>query len=105
VLAGIYHSDHREIVAHHPYWPFDVVNYMELIGQSMGIAHADTFKRLKTMRDVDAVVSECMPLIQEHELNLDEVREVIEIDMLGEQLLPVDREHHAAALSQSVSRD
>lgn len=99
VLAGIYHSDHREIVAHHPYWPFDVVNFMELIGQSMGISHADTFKRLKTMRDVDAVISECMPLIEEHGLEINEVREVIETDMFGEQMLPVDREHHAAVLA------
>jgi Fe-S oxidoreductase len=100
VLAGIYHSDHREIVAHHPYWPFDVVNYMELIGQSMGISHVDTFKRLKTMQDVEAVVRECMPLIQEYGLEINEVREVIETDMLGEQMLPLDREEHAAVLAR-----
>ncbi|MGB7180744.1 MAG: (Fe-S)-binding protein [Burkholderiaceae bacterium] len=99
VLAGIYHSDHREIIAHHPYWPFDVVNYMELIGQSIGISHIDTFKRLKTMRDVDSIVRECMPLIEQHGLDLNEVRQVIESDMLGEQILPVDREHHVAILA------
>lgn len=99
VLAGIYHSDHREIVSHHPYWPFDVVNYMELIGQSIGISHADTFKRLKAMRDVDAVMCECMPLMEEYGLDTNEVREVIETEMFGEQMLPVDRARHAAVLA------
>jgi heterodisulfide reductase subunit D len=103
VLAGIYHSDHREIVSHHPYWPFDVINYMELIGQSIGISHADTFKRLKNMRDVDAVVRECTPLIEQYALDANDVREVIEADMFGEQMLPVDREHHAAILAAQKS--
>ena len=57
-LAGIYHSDHREIAGHDSQWPFEIVNFMELIGESMGIAHADIFKRLKTMQDVDAIVDD-----------------------------------------------
>lgn len=94
VLAGIYHSDHREIVAHEPAWPFEIVNYMELIGQSIGISHEDTFKRLKTMGDVDAVLRECMPLIDHHGLDVDEARAVIEADLIGEQILPVNRDKH-----------
>ncbi|MBT6276621.1 MAG: (Fe-S)-binding protein, partial [Chromatiales bacterium] len=78
VLAGIYHSDHREIVSHHPYWLFDVINYMELVGQSMGISHTDTFEQLKTMRDVDAVMRECTSLMEEHGLSADEVRDALE---------------------------
>lgn len=74
---------------------------MELIGQSMGISHADTFKRLKTMGDVDAVMRECMPLIDKHSLDINEVRDIIETDIFGEQMLPVDREQHAAILARN----
>jgi len=95
-LAGIFHADHRELVAHEPEWPFEIVNYMELVGESLGITRPDTFKRLKLMRDVDRVVAEAHALIEDHALDLEEVRDVVLQDMLGEQYLPVDpREHEA----------
>lgn len=90
-LAGIYHSDHREIVAHHGQWSFEVVNFMELIGESMGIRREDIFKRLKTMRDVDAIVADCGDMIAANRLDPEEVREVVLADILGEQILPPAR--------------
>ena len=97
-LAGIYHSDHRELAGHHGQWPFEFVNYMEIIGESMGCVREDVFKRLKTMRDVDAIVADSANLIHLHGMNLDEVREVVIADMLNDQVLPIDRREHAAYL-------
>ena len=97
-LAGVYHSDHRELAAHDSHWPFEIVNYMELLGEAMGLEREDTFKRLKTMQDVDAIIADCAALIEAHGLELDEVREVVIEDLLGEQYLPVDRAAHASAL-------
>ena len=51
------------------------------------------------MRNVDAMIAECMPLILEHGLNINEVREVIETDKLGEQMLPVNTDHQAAVMA------
>ena len=50
------------------------------------------------MQDVDAIIADCAALIEAHGLELDEVREVVIEDLLGEQYLPVDRAAHASAL-------
>ena len=36
ILAGVYHACHRDLYAHERDWPFEVVNYMEFIGEAMG---------------------------------------------------------------------
>ncbi len=95
-LAGIYHSDHRELSAHEGAWPYEIVNFMELIGESMGIMRADLFKRLKLMQDVDAILAASQEYIDQNDLDPEEVREVVLKDLLGEQFLPIDRSHHTA---------
>ena len=92
-LAGIYHACHRDFCSHERDWPFEVVNFMELIGESMGIARPDLFKRLKIMQDADAVVADTADLIDAYGLDPHEVREVVLSDMLGEQALPLGRAH------------
>ena len=88
-LAGIYHACHRELCSHERDWPFEVVNSLELIGESMGLSRPDAFKRLKLMQDVDAILAEAAPLIETSGLDLDEARAVVLSDMLGEQPLPL----------------
>jgi len=93
-LAGIFHADHRELVAHENQWPFEIVNYMELIGESLGLDRPDLFKRLKLMQDVDAILAESQAMIDANGLDPEEVREVVIKDMLEDQYLPVDRSRH-----------
>jgi len=88
-LAGIYHACHRELCSHERDWPFEVVNFLELVGESMGLQRPDLFKRLKLMQDVDAILLEAAPLIETNRIDLDEARQVILADMLGEQPLPL----------------
>jgi Fe-S oxidoreductase len=88
-LAGVYHACHRELCSHEAEWPFQVVNFLELLGESMGFKRDDRFKRLKKMQDTDAILADVMDLIEEHGLALDEVRAVVEKDLLGEQPLPL----------------
>lgn len=88
-LAGIYHACHRELCSHERDWPFDVVNFLELVGESMGLRHPDLFKRLKIMQDVDAILQDSAELMETNGLDLDEARDVILRDMLGEQPLPL----------------
>jgi heterodisulfide reductase subunit D len=86
-LAGIYHACHRELCSHERDWPFDVVNFLELVGESMGLERPDLFKRLKIMQDVDAILAETGDLIGVNGLDLDEARDVVLRDMVGEQPL------------------
>ncbi len=88
-LAGVYHACHRELCAHERDWPFEVVNFMELIGEAMGFRRPDLFKRLKLLQDVDAVIADTKELIDAYGLDLEEVRSVILEDMLGDQPLPL----------------
>ena len=60
-LAGVYHACHRELCSHERDWPFEVVNFLELVGESMGLTRPDLFKRLKLMQDVDAILAETAP--------------------------------------------
>jgi heterodisulfide reductase subunit D len=88
-LAGIYHACHRELCSHERDWPFEVVNFLELVGESMGLQRPDLFKRLKIMQDVDAILRDSAPLIEANGLDLEEARDVILRDMIGEQPLPL----------------
>jgi Fe-S oxidoreductase len=88
-LAGVYHACHRELCSHEAEWPFEVVNFLELLGESLGIRREDSFKRLKKMQDTDAILADVMDLVERHGLGLEEVRAVIEKDLLGEQPLPL----------------
>jgi heterodisulfide reductase subunit D len=88
-LAGVYHVCHRELCCHERNWPFDVVNFLELVGESMGLARPDLFKRLKLLQDADAILAEAAPLIAANGLDRDEARRIVLTDMLGEQPLPL----------------
>ena len=93
VLAGVYHACHRELCSHELDWPFEVVNFLELIGASLGIRREDSYKRLKKMQDTDAILADVMDLVEKHGLALEEVRSVIEKELLGEQPLPLKSAH------------
>lgn len=96
-LCSVFHADHREITSHEAAWPFEIVNYMDLIGESIGVEHDDLFKRLKAMHDVDAIVAEAADTIAEHGMTLDDARDAVMTFMLGEQMLPIDRNRHPDA--------
>lgn len=88
-LAGVYHACHRDMCSHERDWPFEVVNFLELVGDSMGVSHPDLFKRLKIMQDVDAIIADSQDMIESHGLKPAEVREIVLADMLGDQTLPL----------------
>ena len=88
-LVGIYHACHRELCAHERDVPFQILNFLELVGQAMGLERPDLFKRWKIMQDVDRVVAEVAPSAAEAGLDLETVREVLVASILGEQPLPL----------------
>jgi heterodisulfide reductase subunit D len=90
-LVTVYHSEHRELCAHERDFPFRIVNILEIIGESMGLARHDRYKALKVTQDADLIVSECRDLIAEHALDPAAAREVVIKAMLGDQPLPLHR--------------
>jgi heterodisulfide reductase subunit D len=87
-LVALYHADHRELCAHERDYPFRIMNMLEIVGESMGIRHADHFKRLKMLQDVDAIAADCKDLAARHGLDDETMRQAIQA-MLEEQPLPL----------------
>ena len=82
-FASIFHGCHRELVKFQPQVSFELLNFMELIGEAMGIHIPDLYKRLQLMSDIDAVIAESMEQIEAHGLDLDQVRDVVAQDIFG----------------------
>jgi hypothetical protein len=89
-LVGIYHACHRELCAHESTMPFRVVNFLELVGEAMGVQRPDLFKQWKIMQDVDRVLGEVGDQVEREGLDADTVRDVMLAAMLGEQPLPLN---------------
>jgi Fe-S oxidoreductase len=87
-LVAVYHVDHRELCAHERDWPFRIINVLEVVGASMGIAYPDHYKRLKLLQDVDLVLAECRDLLAHHGIAEEAARASIKA-MLDEQPLPL----------------
>jgi Fe-S oxidoreductase len=92
-LVGIYHACHRELCAHELNYPFRIVNFLELVGEAMGIQRNDLFKEWKLMQDVDRILAEIGARGESAGLDLEAMREVMVAQIL-EQPLPLD--HRAA---------
>jgi heterodisulfide reductase subunit D len=82
-FASIFHACHRELIAYQPEVSFELINFMELIGASMGIHIPDLYKRLRLIGDIDAMIADSAELIAVHGLDLDTVRDVLARDMAG----------------------
>jgi Fe-S oxidoreductase len=76
-LATIYHACHRELCDVGDGRSFEVVNFMEIIGEGLGLRSEDLYKRLKLLKDIDDIIAETIPLIAEHGLDLETVRDTL----------------------------
>jgi heterodisulfide reductase subunit D len=88
-LVGIYHACHRELCAHESTSPFKIINFLEIVGEAMGVEKIDLFKQWKMMQNVDRILAEVTQQASELGLDLESVREVLIAHMLREQPLPV----------------
>jgi Fe-S oxidoreductase len=88
-LVGIYHACHRELCAHEATMPFRIVNFLELVGEAMGVERPDLYKQWKVMQDVDRLLAELGEQVAREGLDPEAVREVMTATMLGEQPLPL----------------
>jgi heterodisulfide reductase subunit D len=87
-LVAVYHPDHRELCAHERDWPFRILNILDVVGASMGLAHDDSYKRLKILQDADLILAECHDRLARHGISDDVARASIKA-MLDDQPLPL----------------
>jgi hypothetical protein len=99
-FASIFHGCHRELVKFQPQVSFELLNFMELIGEAMGIHIPDLYKRLRMLGDIDAIIADTADLIAVHGLELDAVRDALAQDMYGEK----PKRHHEQVHSNQVTR-
>ena len=84
-LAVVYHSCYRVLCTRGEGRSFDVVNFVELLGKAMGIEHPPSFKRLKLLGEGDKVLDAVANMIAKNAMDADEVRAVVDAEMLGER--------------------
>jgi Fe-S oxidoreductase len=82
-LATVYHADHREICDAGTGRSFEIVNFMELLGEGLGLDCEDLYKRLKQIREIDEMIVETAPLIETNRLDLDTVRDALAVEFGG----------------------
>jgi len=82
-LATIYHACHREICDAGDGRSFEIVNFMELLGEGLGLDSDDLYKRLKQLREVDDIIADSADLIAAHDLDLDTVRDALLFEFGG----------------------
>ena len=87
-LVAVFHPDHRELCAHEKDYPFRILNVLDIVGASMGLARSDEYKRLKLLQDVDAIAADCQDLAARHRLDAATTRLAIKA-MLDDQPVPL----------------
>lgn len=87
-FASIFHACHRDLVHYQKDVSFELLNFMELIGEAMGIHIPDVYKRLSLMEDIDQVLVETAPMIHANGLDLDAVRDVVVADLFAANAAP-----------------
>jgi len=80
-IASIFHACHRDLIAYQPKVTFELLNFMELIGEAMGIHIPDLYKRLRLMGDIDQIIADTSDMIVANGLDLDTVRDELAADM------------------------
>lgn len=76
-LATVYHACHREIVSYSATVSFEIVNAIELIADSMGIAHHDSYKEFQLLQDIDKYIDDRADQIAAHRVRIDDLRTTV----------------------------
>ena len=84
-LATIYHACHRQICDAGEGRSFEIVNFMEILGEGLGLFSVDLYKRLKLIGDIDEMIVETAPLIEASRLDLDTVRDALFAEFGGNE--------------------
>ncbi|MFQ5895979.1 MAG: (Fe-S)-binding protein [Nitrospinota bacterium] len=88
VLATVYHSCYRDLCGEEANQPFEVKNFISLVGEAMGIDHEERFKKYRLYRDVERVVEESEEFIRANGMDARQIRDAIGQELYGPPLPP-----------------
>jgi len=82
VVVTPYHSCQRDLCVAEKGYPFEVKNFVTLMGEALGIEYQDKYKSFRLLGDEAAIVEAARPLINANSLDEAEVRRVIKKELL-----------------------
>ncbi len=77
-LLTVYHSCHRELCDIEKHEPFQVENFMTIIGQAMGFEYPDYTKAYKIYEDIDQVIREAGDMLHAFGIKPEKIREQLQ---------------------------
>ncbi len=82
VLVTPYHSCQRDLCIGEKSHPFEVKNFVTLIGEALGIEYQDKYKRFRMLGDEEQIFEEASPFAKANALDEEEVRQIIKKELL-----------------------
>ncbi|MFQ5682691.1 MAG: heterodisulfide reductase-related iron-sulfur binding cluster [Candidatus Binatia bacterium] len=82
VLVTPYHSCQRDFCVEERNHPFEVKNFVTLLGEALGIQYQDQYKKFRILGDEKQIMNEAEPYIRQNKLKEDEVRRVIKKQLI-----------------------
>lgn len=77
VLVNVCNGCHGALVAQEDKQPFAVETLIDLLGRSLGIAYEDKLKKYRKLKDVDKILAEAKPYVQESPFSEEELRPIL----------------------------
>ena len=77
-----YHSCQRDLGVAEKNYPFEVKNFITLVGEALGIEYEDKYKSFRLLGDEAKIIEAARPLIDVNRLDETEVRRVIKKELL-----------------------
>jgi len=77
IVVTPYHSCQRDLCGAEIEYPFEVKNFITLVGEAMGIEYEDKYKAFRTIGDVDKITEQSRALARQNNLDEEEVREIV----------------------------
>ena len=82
-LLTVYHSCHRELCDLEKGEPFEIENFMTILGQAMGFEYPDYTKTYKIYEDIDLVIQEAEDTLRAFGMAPEKMREQLQTALYG----------------------
>lgn len=82
IVVTPYHSCQRELCIAERDYPFEVKNFVTLLGEALGIEYEDKYKKFRILGDADKIIDEAAPFIKMNKLSQEEARQIARKEIL-----------------------
>ncbi|MEE9276384.1 MAG: (Fe-S)-binding protein [bacterium] len=82
-VVTVYHGCHRELCAEEGRQPFQIENFMTILGRSMGFSYPDWTKTFMLYEDMDRVLGEAGDLLRANGIDPEKTREQLQAALYG----------------------